>query len=592
MASPVLRLVQRYRDLLLAATMVLIGSMLLMPAQWFAVLSAQDAQSGGGTAAAPPGGSTNSTSSNSTSSGAGTTTEPVASVDCVVSAWSAWSACSADGLQSRTQSVLTSPSGGGLACPALVETVTCALPIGNSTSGGTTTTPPSANSTSGGATTTPPSGNGTSSGTTTTTPSGNSTSTNTSSGGGPAPAPVPVDCVVSSWSEWSACSADGVQSRTRSILTPSSGGGLACPVTTDTQACTPPMPVCDHGALVNGACACEPGWLGATCEQPASYVIPRIECVAPDPVNPAFAIAQFGYLAVNGTPIKVTPGPQPSYQNTFTVNGTFFYGATPDTFQPGLHTNAFSFRYDPQSEQPSWYLLGTTVAPGNTTPACAMASIGQPGPQGPTGPPGPEGPMGPQGQQGLQGPQGLPGNIGPRGPQGPAGAPGNMGPAGLPGEPGPVGPAGPQGPQGVQGVPGAVGPIGPQGPTGPIGAGLRFVTLPVSASGALTLPSDPASPPSVIFMVAQPPGGRRGGERLDLTLPPAGNSTSRFVTIRRLDDRGRVFIHTQGGEHVNGWREAPSRGDRDTDVLSLEDRSDYVTLVTDGVAWFVFAQGQ
>jgi hypothetical protein len=134
---------------------------------------------------------------------------PPQPVDCVVSAWSAWQPTSSwstctNGAQSRTEqrtrTILTQPSGGGLACPALTETRTV-------------------------------------------------TQSCTSS-------PTPVDCVVSSWSawqptsDWSTCSADGLQSRTeqrtRTVLTPPSGGGTSCPslleTRTVTRTCTPPAP--------------------------------------------------------------------------------------------------------------------------------------------------------------------------------------------------------------------------------------------------------------------------------------------------------------------------------------------------------------
>ena len=47
----------------------------------------------------------------------------------------------------------------------------------------------------------------------------------------------PVDCVMSAWSDWSTC-ANGQQTRTRSVITPASGGGTPCGDLTETQACS------------------------------------------------------------------------------------------------------------------------------------------------------------------------------------------------------------------------------------------------------------------------------------------------------------------------------------------------------------------
>lgn len=54
------------------------------------------------------------------------------------------------------------------------------------------------------------------------------------------PDPKPVDCVVSGWSEWSVCTA-GSQTRTRTVTTPASNGGVACPLLVEEQACTVPI---------------------------------------------------------------------------------------------------------------------------------------------------------------------------------------------------------------------------------------------------------------------------------------------------------------------------------------------------------------
>lgn len=107
-------------------------------------------------------------------------------VNCQVSDWSAWSACSAScggGVQTRTRSITTPAQFGGAACPALSETRAC----------------------------------------------------NTQSC-----APDPIDCQVSDWSDWSACSAScggGVRVRNRSILVPAQFGGQSCPATQQTEAC-------------------------------------------------------------------------------------------------------------------------------------------------------------------------------------------------------------------------------------------------------------------------------------------------------------------------------------------------------------------
>ena len=124
-------------------------------------------------------------------------------VDCVVGAWSAYGACSATcggGTRVRTRPVLTPAAYGGAACPALVESEAC----------------------------------------------------NTQ--------PCAVDCVVSDWSTWSTCSATcggGTQTRTRTVLTPPSNGGLACPADfTETQACnTQACPTYTWSAGAYSACS-------------------------------------------------------------------------------------------------------------------------------------------------------------------------------------------------------------------------------------------------------------------------------------------------------------------------------------------------
>lgn len=138
-------------------------------------------------------------------------------VNCVVSDWSAWSACT-NGTQSRTRTIITQPNSLGTACPDLIETRDCPVDCvvsawsdWSACNGGTKTRTR-----------------------TVITPAMN---------GGVA-CPVlsetvncPVDCVVSEWSAWSTCS-DGLTTRTRTVVTPALNGGASCPVLSETVGCS------------------------------------------------------------------------------------------------------------------------------------------------------------------------------------------------------------------------------------------------------------------------------------------------------------------------------------------------------------------
>jgi len=95
-------------------------------------------------------------------------------VDCVVSDWSNWSECDKEcggGNSIRTRIVLTEPQNGGAVCPVLIDSQPCNTQI------------------------------------------------------------CPVDCKVSTWSDWNTCSATcggGDQARYRNVLIPSTGGGADC----------------------------------------------------------------------------------------------------------------------------------------------------------------------------------------------------------------------------------------------------------------------------------------------------------------------------------------------------------------------------
>src|SRR6185295_7241065 len=61
--------------------------------------------------------------------------------------------------------------------------------------------------------------------------------------------------------------------------------------------------------------------------------------------------------------------------------------------------------------------------------------------------------------------------------------------------------------------------------------------------------------------------------RVDLTLPTAATAKSRFVTVRRVDDRGRVIIRT-AGEMMEGGREIRDKSG-DSNAIALETRWDW-----------------
>ena len=109
-----------------------------------------------------------------------------------------------------------------------------------------------------------------------------------------------------------------------------------------------------------------------------------------------------------------------------------------------------------------------------------------------------------------------------------------------------------------------------------------FQTVEVSSSGPISLPPGNAS----LIVLARVPRG----QGIELRLPPAASSVSRFVTIRRLDARGRVLVRAAAGEGIEGGREVREGRNRDSDTLALENRWDSVTLVSDGTNWFVFSE--
>ena len=81
-----------------------------------------------------------------------------------------------------------------------------------------------------------------------------------------------ADCNVTSWSSWSSCSAQssrcgGSQRSSRYILSRERCGGTPCNMTAlrKTRACKQTFCV-NQGTLLNGQCACKPGYYGSCCQ--------------------------------------------------------------------------------------------------------------------------------------------------------------------------------------------------------------------------------------------------------------------------------------------------------------------------------------
>jgi hypothetical protein len=177
-------------------------------------------------------------------------------VDCQVSAFTAWSACSTScggGTQTRTRTVTQQPANGGASCPALQEQQIC----------------------------------------------------NTQA--------CPVNCQVSAWSAWSACSAScggGLLTRTRTIIQQPANGGTACPALQEQQSCNTQV--------------CPPQFYRAV----LSAYLGQLQYKFLSPITPTtLTIGGFPhwfinyYIRINESAINQTPAWTSSLRSTFWYRG-------------------------------------------------------------------------------------------------------------------------------------------------------------------------------------------------------------------------------------------------------------------------------
>jgi hypothetical protein len=173
-------------------------------------------------------------------------------VDCVVSDWSPMSACSAtacgtSGTQTQTRTVKTAAANGGKACPPLTNTAPCNAPACSPLDCVVSDWSPLSACDAVGCGTT---GKQTQTRTVTTQPQygGKACPSLTNSISCNAP-PCPVDCAVSDWGQYGVCSATacgttGTKTRTRTVTRQMANGGAACPSLTDSSPCSAdPCPI-------------------------------------------------------------------------------------------------------------------------------------------------------------------------------------------------------------------------------------------------------------------------------------------------------------------------------------------------------------
>jgi hypothetical protein len=339
-----------------------------------------------------------------------------------------------------------------------------------------------------------------------------------------------------------------------------------------------------HGKLLlGGTCACAEGYSGPTCSVHDSDDVPGITgevfCADPDKYNPGKYLARLGYrnrlVSTNtSTSMDIPVGPF----NKVLINGVEkTVIGQPTKFELGVKPDVFTLEFDPTVDDVRWELFDphtnkkyVTIL-GADLPRCTVDEddIDTVAKKIAKGDKGDKGDLGVKGDKGDRGEKGDFGEKGDKGDRGDTGEKGDKGDVGDKGEKGDRGEKGDKGDRGDMGLTGLTGDKGDQGP---IGLGLGFVISRVEFSQQVTLPPGNAS---VLYLVSTP--ARQ--TQVVMQLPDAATATNRFLTFRRVGGNGLARVVSATGASIEGL-------DR------LDKPGEYVTLVTDGAEWYVFAQSR
>jgi hypothetical protein len=194
---------------------------------------------------------------------------------------------------------------------------------------------------------------------------------------------APVDCVLSDWSDWSSCN-NGTQTRTRTVITPSTCGGVECGPLVETKSCD------DYGCLVVDVYSVDPQTfdpdLGQSPISCPNIVLTDGGWRTTPPWN--YYIAQTGNpytWVVEGTAIVTVANPTDAWSTPFqlldTGNGTYYDPTDEYDINGNLIPTGWPATKPPVGTQFNFRLTYQFVQPANTSNFQMVLLRDYPGPQ-------------------------------------------------------------------------------------------------------------------------------------------------------------------------------------------------------------------